>query len=112
MALQGWRVLIGRGAQETATWVFVLSFLTLGVGRDYAYIECAGLVLPAFVAFILLRHPIPKYATARIALSTAVLVLIVGAYVVLGSWPASFGAVREYEIQAAYFVVTYLIVCA
>jgi hypothetical protein len=108
---RGWKVPIGSCAQETAIWVFVLSFLTLGVGRDYAYIECVGVALPAFAVFVFSRQPIPEYATPRIGLSAAVLILIVSVYLVLGSWPASFGSVRAYDIQAAYFVVTYLAVC-
>src|ERR1700722_3622250 len=111
MASRFWKVPIGSCAQETATWVFVLSFLTLGVGRYYAYIACLGLVLPVFATFIFFRQRIPKIATPRIILSAAVLTLIVSAYLVLTSWPHSFGSVRAYDIQAAYFVVTYLTVC-
>jgi hypothetical protein len=111
IASRGWKMLIGSCAQATATWVFVLSFLTLGIGRDYAYIECAGLALPALAVFVSFRQRIPENAAPRIILSVAILVLIVSAYLVLTSWPDSFGSVRAYDIQAAYFLVTYLTVC-
>ena len=106
------RVSIGSGAQEAATWLFVLSFLTLGVGRDHTYLEWAGLALLAFASFILFRQPIPVWAVRRIILSAAVLMLIVCGCLIFGSWPSSFGAGRSYDVQAVYFVVTYLAVCA
>jgi hypothetical protein len=111
MAPRCWKVPIDSCVQATATWVFVLSFLTLGVGRDYAYIECAGLALPAFAVFVFSRQRISERATSRISLSAAILTLIVSAYLVLTSWPSLFGSVHAYDIQAAYFVMTYLTVC-
>ncbi len=48
MAPRRWKASVGPGAQEAATWLFVLSFLTLGVGRDHAYVEWAGLALLSF----------------------------------------------------------------
>ena len=111
MTPRRWKASIGLGAQEAATWLFVLSFLTLGVGRDHAYVEWAGLALLAFASFVLFRQPVPVRAIRRITLSAAVLVLVVCAYLVFGSWPSSFGTGHSYEVQAVYFVVTYLAVC-
>jgi hypothetical protein len=100
------------GTQEAATWLFVLSFLTLGVGRDHAYVEWGGLALLAFASFVLFRQPVPARAIRRIILSAVVLMLVVCAYLIFGAWPSSFGAGRSYDVQAVYFVVTYLAVCA
>jgi hypothetical protein len=100
------------GTQEAATWLFVLSFLTLGVGRDHAYVEWAGLALLAFASFVLFRQPVPARAIRRIILSAVILMLVVCAYLIFGAWPSSFGAGRSYDVQAVYFVVTYLAVCA
>jgi hypothetical protein len=111
MTPQRWRVSIGSSTQQAATWLFVLSFLTLGVGRDHTYVEWAGLALLAFMSFVLFRRPVPVRAVRRIILSAAVLVLIVCAYLVFGSWPSSFGTGHSYDVQAVYFVVTYLAVC-
>jgi hypothetical protein len=111
MAPRRWKASIGPAAQEAATWLFVLSFLTLGVGRDHTYVEWAGLALLAFASFVLGRHPVPVRAIRRITLSAAVLVLLVCAYLVVGSWPSSFGTGHSYDVQAAYFVATYLAVC-
>src|ERR1700722_14657689 len=111
MTPRHWEVSIGPGAQESATWLFVLSFLTLGVGRDHAYVEWAGLALLAFASFVLFRQPVPVRAMRRIALTAAVLVLVVCAYLVFGAWPSSFGTRHSYDVQAVYFVVTYLAVC-
>jgi hypothetical protein len=111
IAPQGWKVPTGSCAQEIATWVFVFEFFTLEIGRYYAYIEYIGLVVPAFMAFVLFRQAIPQHAIFRISLSTIVLILIVATYLVLGSWPSSFGSVRAYDIGAAYFVVPYVTVC-
>ena len=72
------------GTQQAATWLFVLSFLTLGVGRDHAYVEWAGLALLAFASFVLFRQPVPVRAIRRIILSGAVLVLVVCAYLIDG----------------------------
>ena len=111
MTLRRWRVCIGSGTQAAASWLLVLSFLTLGVGRDHAYVEWTGLALLAFASFVLFRQPVPVRAIRRIILSAAVLVLVVCAYLLFGSWPSSFGAGRSYDVQAVYFVVTYLGVC-
>ena len=106
-----WNVPFARYVPEAATWLFVLSFFTLGIGRYYSYLQCAGVALPALAAFVFSRRTLPECATFRISLSAAVLVLIVCAYLVLGSWPSSFGSVGAYDVQAVYFVVTYLGVC-
>lgn len=106
-----WKASIGPSAREAATWLFVLSFLTLGVGRDHTYVEWAGLALLAFASFVLFRQPVPERAIHRITLSAAVLVLVVCAYLVFGSWPSSFGTGHSYDVQAVYFVLTYLAVC-
>src|ERR1700684_4201755 len=111
MAPRRWKASVGRSAQEAATWLFVLSFLTLGVGRDHAYVEWTGLALLAFASFVLFRQPVPVRAIRRITLSTVVLVLVVCAYLVFGSWPSSFGTGHSYDVQAVYFVLTYLAVC-
>jgi hypothetical protein len=111
MTPRRWKAAVGPGAQEAATWLFALSFLTLGVGRDHAYVEWAGLALLAFASFVLFRQPVPVRAIPRITLSAAVLVLVVCAYLVFGSWPSSFGTGHSYDVQAVYFVLTYLAVC-
>jgi hypothetical protein len=111
MTSRRWKASIGPGTQEAATWLFVLSFLTLGVGRDHTYVEWAGLALLAFTSFVLFRRPVPVRAMRRIILSAAVLVLVVCAYLAFGSWPSSFGTGHAYDLQAVYFVLTYLAVC-
>jgi hypothetical protein len=102
----------GRTAREIATWLFVVNFLTIGIGRDHAYLEWLGLLVLALTAFVLFRVPVPRRAIHRIVVTAAVLALITGAYVTFGSWPASFGSARSYNTQAVFFVVTYLAVGA
>jgi hypothetical protein len=111
-ALPGWKVPFGWCTREAATWLFVLSFLTLGVGRDHTYVEWAGIALLAVFRFVLLREPVPVGAARWIILSAGVLVLVVCAYLVFGSWPSPFGTGQSYETQAVYFVVTYVAICA
>lgn len=111
MTPRRWKVLISSCTQEAAIWLFVLSFLTLGAGRDHTYAEWAGLGLLALARFILFQQPVPPRAMRRIIVSAAVLALIVCAYLAFGSWPSTFGTERSYDTQAAYFVLTYLTVC-
>jgi hypothetical protein len=96
----------------TATWLFVLSFLTLGVGRDHPYILWIGMAMLVSTTFVLCRRGIAKRAVSRIALMATSLTLVVGAYLAFGSWPSSFGSAHSYDIQAALFVITYVTVSA
>src|ERR1700734_2841829 len=111
MTPRRWEGPVGPGARQAATWLFALSFLRLGVGRAHAYGEWAGLALLAFASFVLFRQPVPVRAIRRMTLSAAVLVLVVCAYLVFGSWPSSFGTGHSYDFQAVYFVLTYLAGC-
>ena len=110
-ALANWKVACSRVTRQAATWLFVLSFLTLGVGRDHAYGEWAGLALLALASFVFARQPVPVRAVRRSVLSAAVFTLIVCAYFIFGSWPISFGSTRSYDLQAFYFAVTFFTVC-
>jgi hypothetical protein len=112
MAPRHRKVSVGSCTQQAATWLFVLSFFALGVGRDHAYFEWAGLTLLAFASFVLFRQPVPVRSARRLILSAAVLALIVCPYLVFGAWPSSFGTAASYDTQATYFILTYLSVCA
>jgi hypothetical protein len=112
IALSRSAALIGARTQVTASWLFVLSFVTLGVGRDHAYILWAGMAVLASAAFVLSRPRGARRALNRIVLSATSLTLILGAYLTCGSWPSSFGSVRSYDTQAIFFVITYVAVSA
>jgi hypothetical protein len=110
IALSRSTALIGAGTQITALWLFVLSFVTLGVGRDHADILWIGMAVLASAAFVLSRPCASRRAINRIVLTAATLTLVLGAYLTFGSWPSSFGSARSYDTQAIYFVITYVTV--
>jgi hypothetical protein len=112
MKVPKWRTFSGLATRETATWLLVVNFLTIGIGRYHAYLEWTGLLALGLAAFVFFREPVPRRAMTRIFLTAAVLTLATGAYLVFGSWPSSFGTARSYDIQAIYFVITYLAVGA
>jgi hypothetical protein len=112
MNLRDWNAPGGRAARETATWLFVVNFLTIGIGRDHAYLGWLGLLVLAVAGFVLFRAPVPRRAMPRLFLTAAALALVTGAYLTFGSWPASFGSARSYNAQAVFFVITYLAVGA
>jgi hypothetical protein len=106
-----WKVSIGSGTQKAATWLFVLSFLTLGVGRDHSYIEWFGIAGLGLVILVVLRLPTPSRAIYRIILTATALTLIICAYPALRSWPPSvFGSAHSYDTKAVSFGITYLVV--
>lgn len=110
MTVANWKTLGGRTTRELATWLFVVNFLTIGIGRDHADLEWLGQLVLVLAAFAVFRRSVPPRALYRIVLLAAVLTLITGAYLTFGSWPSSFGTARSYNVQALYFVVTYLAV--
>ena len=93
--------------RPAATWLFLLPFLTAGVILDSAKIQAAGLLLLAIGYLVSSRPRFPRRAAARICLAAAVLLLIVCAYLVFGSWPSSYGSASSYDKNAVLFVVTY-----
>lgn len=106
-----WKVSVGSCAQQAATWLFVLSFLTLGVGRDHSYIEWSGIAGLASATFVVLRLPASSRAIYRIILTAAALTFVICAYLTLRPWPPSvFGNAHSYDTKAVYFGITYLVV--
>jgi hypothetical protein len=103
---------VGGGADATATCLFVLPLFTAGIAKDSAKIELLGLVLLGFLAFVILRRPVPGRALIRIGLTAAALTLVLCAYLTFGSWPSRFGTTSSYDSQAVIFVVTYVAVAA
>jgi hypothetical protein len=93
--------------QPAATWLFVLTFFTVGVARDSAKIQTAGLALLAIGYLVVSRRRFPRRSVGRICLAAAVLMLIVCAYLIFGSWPSSYGSASSYDKNAVLFVVTY-----
>ena len=97
------------GPAVLATWLVVLLFLTLGIGRYYAYLQDGGLALLGVTALVLGRRAAWP-GIRRAGLAGAVLAAITAAYLAARPWPSP-GAPRSYDIQALHFVVTYLAVC-
>src|ERR1017187_5637739 len=112
MTLPSWRVSTGLRTEATATWLFVLAFLAVRVGRHHAYIELIGLAVLALASYADRRRPVPPRAIRRIVLTAAILTLITCSYLIFGSWPSAFGTTRSYDTHAVYFVAAYLGVCA
>jgi hypothetical protein len=94
----------GSRMQTAATWLFVLPLFIEGVAVDVVKIEVAALAVLAFTALVILPRPIPERAIKRIYLTFAVLVLLVIAYLALGSWPSNAGTARSYDNHAMIFV--------
>jgi hypothetical protein len=94
--------------RPAATWLFVLPFLTAGVVRDSAKIQTAGLALLVIGYLVASRRRFPRRSIARICLAAAVLMLIVCAYLMFGSWPSSYGSASSYDKNAIIFVVAYV----
>lgn len=85
--------------KTAATWLFVLPVFTEGLGLPVVKLEFAGITVLAFA--VLLGGPLPPRAAERVLTVTAVLSLIVIAYLAFGSWPAQAGSVRSYDKGAA-----------
>jgi hypothetical protein len=96
----------GHWPQSAAAWLFVLPFLAAGVAKDAAKIQAAGFAL-LIVVFAVFRPPLPRLAVRRICLTAAVLMLILCAHLIVGSWP-SYGPASSYDKNAVVFVVTYV----
>jgi hypothetical protein len=91
--------------KTAAAGLFALPVFTEGLGLPVVKLELAGLAVLAFA--VLMRDPLPPRAVGRVFAVTAVLSLIVIAYLAFGSWPAGAGTARSYDVHAVLFVVTY-----
>src|ERR1700721_347819 len=91
--------------KTAAAWLLVLPVFAEGVLPGVVKLEIAGLAALAFA--VLLRGPVPERAVERVFAVTAVLALVVDAYLAFGHWPAFAGAAHSYDTHAVLFVVTY-----
>jgi hypothetical protein len=94
--------------RTAATWLLVLPLLTVGVLPGVVKLQVTGLAVLAFV--MLVRGPLPERAVERVFAVTAVLALIVIAYLAFSPWPELAGTARSYDGGAAVWAGTVIAV--